>query len=100
MTWKRLALVGLLTLAALVGAPKPAHAQWIDFMKWLSSLDPGPFEGGGVTVSVLCKSKDARSGASTWDTRPSCLERAAESPRLFVTASGGLLVGKANLDFG
>jgi len=100
MTWKRLALVGLLTLAALVGAPRPAHAQWIDVMKWLSSLDPGPFEGGGIAASVACVGKDARTGQSTWDFHPNCLERATVNPRAYVTVAGALLSGKANLDFG
>jgi hypothetical protein len=51
---RKLTLIGLLALAATFGTPRPASAQWMAFMRWLSGLDPGKMTGMGYHFTAVC----------------------------------------------
>jgi hypothetical protein len=89
MTGRRLALIGLLSLTTLVAVPRPAHAQWIDFMKWLESLDPEKFHGYDLTIPIVCNQRDASGARLTWNANAPCDMRSSRETKQYFAVREG-----------
>jgi len=51
---KKISVVTMIALASVFGMPRPASAQFMEFIKWLADLDPGGFKGFGYHFDGMC----------------------------------------------